>query len=99
MSRVAMLAIALACGACEGRRDARELQGELAALAASYQPLIDELFARIHHLKRDMHGQPGWEDAFRVAQLANDKIGLPPFEQTAPPGPEFRNSPGSLLGL
>ncbi len=98
--RAIAVACVLACAGCSDRRDARELEREITALTESYQPLIDDLVARLQHLKHDIRDtMSGWENAFRMAQLANDAIGLQPFEQMVPPGPGFRNPPASLLGM
>ncbi len=35
----------------------------------------------------------------RSAEAANDALGLPPFTQAQPPGPGWRASPASLLGI
>ncbi|MFT3699219.1 MAG: hypothetical protein QM831_39090 [Kofleriaceae bacterium] len=66
---------------------------------ASEVPL-DDLVVRIGALKPALVGnRPGWEMALRTAELANDELGLPPFTQTVPPGPAWRPSPASLLGI
>jgi hypothetical protein len=55
---------------------------------------------RIVALKQYLRGElPGWEDNLRVAELANDELGLPPFTQVQPSGPDWKPSPASLLGI
>jgi len=68
------------------------------AIAAAYQPQLDALVARVNALKPKLHGAD-WQTLLRMAQLANDELGLPPFEQTTPPGPGWHPSPASLLGI
>jgi hypothetical protein len=95
------LALLAALGACNNTApNADELADDLTALVAVYQPVVDGLVERVHHLKRDIKGNMvDWEMAFREAQLASDGLGLPPFEQATAPGPDFRPSPGSLIGM
>lgn len=96
MTRLAcVVALAVACG-----DDIADLRGEADAIARARQVELDALVARIATLKRDLQGNlPGWESMLRVAELANDELGLPPFTQTVPPGPAWRPSPASLLGI
>ena len=76
------------------------LRDEALALVRVHAPRIDALAARIAALKHDLRGNlPGWEGLFRVAQLANDELGLSPFEQARPPGPGWTPSPTSLIGM
>jgi hypothetical protein len=86
--------------ACSRSNDVAALRFEASAIAAFHQPTLDVLVERVHGLRRDLrHELPGWANMFRTAQLANDELGLPPFEQTVPPGPEWRPSPTTLLGM
>jgi hypothetical protein len=68
------------------------------AIAAAHQPQLDALVARVNALKQKLHG-PNWQTLVRMAPLANDELGLPPFEQTTPPGPGWHASPATLLGI
>jgi hypothetical protein len=70
------------------------------AVANAYTPQLELLSLRISALRSRLRGNPpGWQDMFRIAQLANDELGLPPFEQTTPPGKGWRPSPATLLGI
>ena len=67
---------------------------------AEQRPRVAALVLRLAHVKERLRGNlPGWETELRVAELANDELGLPPFEQEVPPGPQWRPSPASLLGI
>ena len=68
------------------------------AIAVAHQPQLQALVARVQALKGKLHG-PDWETRLRMAQLANDELGLPPFEQMTPPGPSWHPSPATLLGI
>jgi hypothetical protein len=68
------------------------------AIATAYQPQLQALVARVHVLQHQLHGAD-WQTLLRKAQLANDELGLPPFEQTTPPGPGWHPSPATLLGI
>lgn len=93
------LAVALAPG-CSAPDPAGALQAQAAEVAHAYQPALDALVARIAALHRTLRGNlPGWETMLRNAEAANDQLGLPPFEQVQPPGPAWRPSPASLLGI
>ncbi len=93
--------VCIAVAGCQKKAtDLADLQHQAAAIQAEYQPKLDALVARVRILKRDVRGNlPGWEPNIRISQLANDKLGLEPFEQTVPPGPEWRPNPPSLLGM
>jgi hypothetical protein len=94
------LVILLAIAACSRSNDIAALQFEASAVAAVNQPRLDALVVRVHELRRRLRGElPGWQNMFRTAQLANDELGLPPFEQDAPPGSEWRPNPTTLLGM
>ena len=70
------------------------------AVANAYAPQLELLALRISSVRSRLRGNPpGWQDMFRIAQLANDELGLPPFEQTVPPGAGWRPSPATLLGI
>ena len=70
------------------------------AVANAYSPQLEVLSLRVSAVRSRLRGNPpGWQDMFRIAQLANDELGLPPFEQMTPPGPSWRASPASLLGM
>ncbi len=76
------------------------LERDAVDLVATRQPDLVRLVGRIAMIKRDLRGnRPGWEQMMRVADLANDELGLPPFTQTLPPGPAWAPSPASLLGI
>ena len=91
-----MIALLIACS----RPGVHELAGEADAIAVAHAPALGALVARIGRLKRGLRGnRPAWESMLRVAELANDALGLPPFTQTVPPGPAWRPSPASLLGM
>jgi len=92
-----MFAVLAACG---HRDDMAELRARLASVVAEQRPRVAALVVRIAHVKDRLRGNlPGWESELRVAELANDELGLPPFTQDAPPGPTWRPSPASLLGI
>lgn len=75
-------------------------QDDVVTTANAYQPQLLVLVLRVHAVKYRLRGSlPGWQDMFRIAQLANDELGLPPFEQATEPGPGWRPSPASLLGM
>ena len=95
-----VVALALALAACSHPNELASLQAEAAVVGAVNQPALDALVERVRFIKREMRGNaPGWETQFRIAQLANDQLGLPPFEQTVPPGPGWKAVPTSLLGM
>lgn len=86
--------------ACTRSNDVAALRDEASAVAVFHQPVLDALVVRVHGLQRDLRTEyPGWPNMFRTAQLANDELGLPPFEQTVPPGPAWRPGPTTLLGM
>jgi hypothetical protein len=86
--------------ACSKPDEMGALRDRAIAIAHANQPALVAQVARITALKQRMRGNlPGWEPELRVAQLASDELGLPPFEQTVPPGPEWKPSPASLLGI
>ena len=77
-----------------------DLVREANAIVDHNQPKLDALVARIQGLHRDLRGElPGWENMLRTAELANDELGLPPFTQIEPPGPQWRPNPTTLLGM
>jgi hypothetical protein len=92
--------LVVAIAACAGSNEVHELRVEATAIAVRYRPLLDVEVLRVARLKRELRGnRPGWENALRIAELANDELGLPPFTQVVPPGPAWRPSPASLLGI
>jgi hypothetical protein len=94
------LFVVVMLAACARSNDVAALRFEASAIAAIEQPTLDVLVARVHDLRRRLRGElPGWPNMFRTAQLANDELGLPPFEQATPPGPEWRPNPTTLLGM
>jgi hypothetical protein len=97
MRRIVVLALALGCSRSH---ELEALQREADAVALLEQPVLDALVARTRVLKRELRGNlPGWQDMLRTAELANDLLGLEPFTQATPPGPGWRPSPASLLGI
>lgn len=97
MRRYLVLHVIAACNAREP--DAR-LAGEVHALVTSEQRVLAGLEARIARAKRELRGnRPGWETTLRIAELANDGLGLPPFTQVVAPGPEWRPNPATLVGM
>jgi outer membrane murein-binding lipoprotein Lpp len=94
-----ILAVVLVAG-CSKPNELAPLERETTTIAAAHQLQLDTLVARIHVLQREIRGnRPGWQTMMRTAELANDQLGLPPFTQTQPPGPEWRPSPATLLGI
>ncbi|HSN30535.1 MAG TPA: hypothetical protein VLT45_29820 [Kofleriaceae bacterium] len=92
--------ILLALAACARRDDLAELRSRIGAAVAEQRPCVAALVLRLARVKDQLRGnRPGWETELRVAELANDELGLPPFTQEVPPGPEWRPSPTSLLGI
>jgi hypothetical protein len=76
------------------------LRADIAEATRTGAAKVDALVKRIAVAKRELRGQlPGWEQMLRIADLANDQLGLPPFVQIVPPGPAWRPSPASLLGI
>lgn len=97
MRRVVVLVVALGCSRSH---ELEALEREAAAVAQLEQPVLDALVMRTRVLKRELRGNlPGWQNMLRTAELANDLLGLEPFTQAAPPGPGFRPSPTTLLGI
>lgn len=96
---IAIVAV-LAFG-CSGRsRELAQLEAEAALVARENQPALDALVARVAVAKRRLRGNlPNWQTMLRTAELANDELGLPPFEQEQPAGPAWRASPATLLGI
>ncbi len=93
-----MILIVLAACACHD--PVAELRGRIGAAVAEERPRVAALVARVARIKEQLRGnRPGWESELRVAELANDELGLPPFTQDVPPGPGWRPSPASLLGI
>lgn len=85
---------------CSGSDRLSDLRTQAATLVHLNRPALDALVARVTVVKRRLQGNaPGWEMMLRNAEAANDELGLPPFTQSQPPGPEWRASPASLLGM
>ena len=100
MNRITVTAVIATVWACSKSNDLEVMQQEATAIAVAAQPRLDALVDRIRTLKHDLRGNlPGWPDMLRTAELANDQLGLPPFTQTVPPGPSWRPSPATLLGI
>ncbi len=94
--RALAVAVAVALIACAPAA----LQDEVVLTANAYDPQLLVLKLRVQALKYRLRGNlPGWQDMFRVAQLANDELGLWPFEQGTEPGLAWQPSPASLLGM
>lgn len=86
--------------ACSRSNDVAALRFEASALAAVKQPKLDALVARVRDLQHRLRGElPGWPNMLRIAELADDELGLPAFTQATPPGPEWRPNPTTLLGM
>jgi len=96
--RAVVVAIVLA--ACSHPNELAGLQAEAAVAGVVTQPVLDTLVERVHFIKREMGAnRPGWETQWRIAELADDQLGMPPLAQDVPPGPEWRPVPTSLLGM
>lgn len=99
MMRTGALLVVLVMG-CSRPDPTAVLQVRAAAIVRSQQPALDALVGRVAALKRRLRGNlPGWEVMLRNAEAANDALGLQPFTQIQPPGPEWRPSPASVLGI
>ncbi len=99
MIRVAALC-ALALGCSSSTSELEQLQAESRRVARDHQPQLDAIAARLDRIKRHLRGNlPGWENMLRTAELANDELGLPAFTQISRPGPAWRPSPATLLGI
>lgn len=99
MRRRWQLIAACAC-ACSHPTELAKLEAEAALVGVLNQPVVDSLVVRVSAIKRDLRGNvPGWEAQWRIAELANDQLGLPPFAQLVPPGPGWHPVPASLLGM
>ncbi len=86
--------------ACSGSDRLSDLRMHAATLVSLNRPALDGLVARVIVLKRRLQGNAsGWEMMLRNTEAANDELGLQPFTQSQPPGPEWRASPASLLGM
>ena len=86
--------------ACAQHDEIGELRARIDKVVAEQRPRVAALVLRLAHVKARLRGNlPGWENELRVAELANDELGLPPFTQDVPPGPTWRPSPASLLGI
>lgn len=86
--------------ACAHHDEIAELRARISAAVAEQRPRVAALVLRLAHVKEQLRGnRAGWETELRVAELANDDLGLPPFTQDVPPGPAWRPSPASLLGI
>ncbi|HEY6040373.1 MAG TPA: hypothetical protein VIV58_39080, partial [Kofleriaceae bacterium] len=94
------LIVALALAGCPHPNELARLQRDADVVGAINQPALDALVFRVELVKRELRGNlPGWETEWRIAELANDQLGLPPFAQLEPPGPAWRPVPTSLLGM
>ena len=92
--------ILLVLAACAPRDEVGELRARVGKVVAEQRPRVAALVLRLARVKDRLRGNlPGWENELRVAELANDELGLPPFTQDVPPGPAWRPSPASLLGI
>jgi len=92
--------ICLLLAACAPRDDVGELRARVDRVVAEQRPRVAALVMQLAQVKQRLRGNlPGWENELRVAELANDELGLPPFTQDVPPGPTWRPSPASLLGI
>jgi hypothetical protein len=99
MARAAWFALVVVF-ACSKPDDVFALRDRAIAVAVIHGPAVDVQVRRIALLKLGLRGNlPGWENALRIAELANDELGLPPFTQIEPPGPGWKPSPASLLGI
>ncbi len=98
--RLSFVAIACVVACSNGRVDLDDLVERGDKMAADEQPILDELVSRVNFLKFNMgHNLPGWENKFRIAQMANDALGLQPFEQLSQPLPGWKPVPTTLLGM
>jgi hypothetical protein len=94
---VGVLALLAACARAD---EGGALRAQVGAVIAEQRPRVAALVLRLAHVKERLRGnRTGWESELRIAELANDELGLPPFTQDAPPGPGWRPSPTSLLGI
>lgn len=99
MKRAVLVTAMLGCAHRDGS-ELRALEREATAVVDATRPSLDALVARIDVLKRELRGNlPGWQDMLRVAELANNQLGLPPFTQVVAATAEFRPSPATLLGM
>lgn len=95
-----MTALVVVLAACSGPDRLSELRMQAATDVRLNRPVLDALVVRVAALKHRLRGDvPGWEMMLRSAESANDKLGLQPFTQPQPPGPQWRASPASLLGM
>jgi hypothetical protein len=98
--RLSFLAIACVVGCSNGRPDLDDLAKSADKIAADEQPILDDLVSRVNYLKFNMgHNLPGWELKMRVAEMADEALGLQPFAQLSQPLPSWKPSPTSLLGM
>jgi hypothetical protein len=100
MKLLALVLVVAACGKSDSKHEPSldELAARCDQIAADEQPTLDALVSRVTKLKGNIGHNPGWEAQFRYAQMANDELGLPPFEQLGtPPGRSL--PPASLLGI
>ena len=98
--RLSFVAIACAVACSNGQPSLDDLVERADKTTANEQPILDELVSRVNFLKFNMgHNLPGWEIKFRIAQMANDSLGLQPFEQISQPLPSWRPNPTTLLGM
>jgi len=96
----ALACVALVACAAADSPPPPPLAHEAIAITWGYQPELDMLAARVRRLKRELRGNlPGWETMIRIAQMANDQLGLESFEQQVPPGPGYHASPATLVGM
>jgi len=102
MKRIAVLLAIAACGKNDSKPEPSldELAARCNQIAAAEQPTLDALVSRVHALKFNMgHNYPGWQAQFRYAQMANDELGLVPFEQATPGLPNRIPPRTTLLGM
>jgi hypothetical protein len=95
------LAIAIALvAACSSEPSLDDLVQQSDAIATFHEQILNTFVIRVSWLKTHMgHNQPGWERSVRVAEMANDLLGLSPFAQTVPTKPGRVIPPASLLGM
>jgi len=92
--------VMLALAACSHPNELASLQAEATVTGVVTKPVLDTLVERVHFIKRAMGSNvPGWETQWRIAELADDQLGLPPLAQDVPPGRGWRPVPTSLLGM
>jgi hypothetical protein len=96
VKRAALIGLlVLAC--CSSDLD--RLQAQATAVAAAAQPRLVALIVRVYALKRGFGNRRDWQKLLRISQMANDELGLQPFEQVVPHGPSWKPGPATLLGI